>query len=236
MTENFWQERTIRLIGAEAAAQLAASRVLMVGLGGVGGFAAEHLVRCGVGRLTLVDGDTVDVTNCNRQLAALRSSVGQFKVVVLAGRFRDINPELEVTERPVFLRSAADFAALEPDRFDLVIDAIDEVSAKVELIEWACRHRLPLISSMGAAGKFDAAAIRISDISKTCGCPLARAVRRRLRERGIDRGVTVVFSSEAVQPGPDGEKPGSLSYLVAAFGAVCAQAALSRLLSLPPDR
>ena len=236
MTEKSWQERTIRLIGVEATARLAASRVLIIGLGGVGGFAAEHLARCGVGHLTLVDGDTVDVTNCNRQLAALHSSVGRFKVAVLAERFRDINPEIEVAERPVFLRSAADFDALDAEQFDLVIDAIDEVNAKVELIEWARRHRLPLISSMGAAGKFDASAIRIADISKTCGCPLARAVRRRLRERHIDRGVAVVFSPEAAQPGPNGDKPGSLSYLVAAFGAVCAQAAISRLLSLPTDR
>ena len=225
-----WSIRTRQILGDEKFNTLTRCRVLVAGVGGVGGYAAEHLVRCGIGAITLVDSDTVDLTNCNRQIAALTSTVGDVKVEVLKKRFLDINPGLEVDAQQLKIPEDGSLDFLELDKYDLVLDAIDDVKAKVMLLAWCVNHNVPVVSSMGAAGKFDVRKIAIADISKTCGCPLARAVRSQLRKNGIVRGVTAVFSQEESISALPGEKPGSLSYLVAGFGSVCAQSALDKLL------
>ena len=216
-----WQSRTTLLLGEEAMARLARSRVLLVGLGGVGGYVAEFLVRGGVGHLTIVDGDAVDPTNRNRQLVALRSTEGQPKSAVLADRLRDINPEAQVTPRHEFVPAdpAAVDALVASDSFDFVVDCIDSLQPKVELIRAALKHRVRVVSSMGAGGRLDPAAVIVADLSqmqweraairtakragnrKAAG-PVAHEklgghVRKRLSSQyGIEGGVTVVTSEE----------------------------------------
>ena len=225
-----WSIRTRQILGDENFNVLTRCRVLVAGVGGVGGYAAEHLVRSGIGAITLLDSDTVNLTNCNRQIAALTSTVGESKVEVLKKRFLDINPALEVEAQQLKIPSEGSLDFLELDKYDLVLDAIDDVKAKVMLLAACVGKGVSVVSSMGAAGKFDVRKIAISDISKTCGCPLARAVRSQLRKSGVARGVTAVFSPEESVSALPGGKPGSLSYLVAAFGSVCAQSALDKLL------
>lgn len=224
-------DRTIRVLGNAAFERLGNTSVLVAGVGGVGGYAAEHLVRCGVGRLIIVDGDVVDISNCNRQIAALSSTVGKSKCEVLKARFLEINPDLEIEIVSRFIKTKTDIEQLLDRNVDYVIDAIDDVPAKIELISSCVERKIKLTSSMGAAGKFDAQAVKLADISKTSGCPLARAVRKKLRERGISRGVNCVFSEESSIPGPAGEKPGSLSYVVCAFGTLCAQSIIADVIN-----
>ena len=221
-------QRTVGVIGKERFAKLSQLNVLVCGVGGVGGFAAEHLVRSGIGKLTLVDGDVVDVSNINRQIVALSSSVGKFKCDILKARFSEINPDISIDTHNRFLKSSEDIGSLLDNKFDFVVDAIDDVSAKVELIAACVERGIPLISSMGAAGKLDISRIKVADIGKTTDCPLARVVRRKLRERGIKHGVLTVFSTEESVPAVvPGEKPGSLSHVVATFGAFCAQSVIN---------
>ncbi len=224
-------DRTIRVLGEKIFERLSEISVLVAGVGGVGGYAAEHLVRCGVGRIILVDGDVVDISNCNRQIAALSSTVGKNKCQVLKERFLEINPGLDIEIYPRFIKTKEDIGLLLDRNVDYVIDAIDDVPAKIELISCCVERKIKLTSSMGAAGKFNAQDVKFSDISKTSGCPLARAVRKKLRERGINRGVGCVFSEETAIPGPQGEKPGSLSYVVCAFGNLCAQSVISDVMN-----
>ena len=217
-------KRTVGVLGDSKFAKLTQLDVLICGVGGVGGFAAEHLARSGVGIMTLVDGDVVDISNMNRQIAATDSSLGKFKCDVLKSRFLEINPDAKINTYNTFLRTEEDISALLDKKFDYVIDAIDDVPVKVELIASCVERGIPLISSMGAAGKLDISQIKVADISKTTDCPLARVVRRKLRERGISKGVLTVFSTEdSVPAAVAGEKPGSLSHVVATFGAFCAQ-------------
>lgn len=189
-------QRTALLLGDSAVKSLAQKRVLVVGVGGVGAYAVEMLVRTGVGHLTLVDADDVNPTNLNRQLPALRSTIGQPKVDVLAQRCHDINPQCHVDARRQFL-SVDTVEALLDEGYDFVIDAIDSVAPKVALIEQCYRRRIKLISSMGAGGRIDPSKLRYADISETFHDGLARAVRQRLKSRGIRSGVKVVFSEEA---------------------------------------
>lgn len=227
MMDKMRADRTIRVLGNNAFEHLGRTSVLVAGVGGVGGYAAEHLVRCGIGRIILVDGDVVDISNCNRQIAALSSTIGKNKCQVLKERFLEINPELDIEIYPHFIKTKEDIGSLLSRNIDYVIDAIDDVPAKIELITSCVERNIKLTSSMGAAGKFDATAVRFADISKTSGCPLARVVRRKLREAGIKHGVGCVFSEESAIPGPPGEKPGSLSYVVCAFGTLCAQSIIT---------
>ena len=186
--------RTEMLLGHTAMERLQSSHVAVFGLGGVGGYAAEALLRSGIGELTLVDSDTVSVSNLNRQIAALRSTVGQPKAEALAARFRDIRPEavLHPMEQRYEAESRELFFA---HRFDYIVDAIDLVSCKLDLIETAYLRKIPLLSAMGTGNKRDPSQLRIGDISETYGCPLARVMRRELRRRGITRQ-RVLYSPE----------------------------------------
>ena len=224
--------RTAGVIGTDKLEKLSRLNVLVCGLGGVGGFAAEHLARSGVGRMTLVDGDTVDFSNINRQIVALESSLGKSKCDVLKSRFLEINPDVEITAYNKFIKSREEIDSLLDGGFDYVVDAIDDVPAKVELIVACVEKNIPLISSMGAAGKIDISRIKTADISKTTDCPLARVIRRKLRDRGVAKGVLTVFSTEeSVHAAVPGDKPGSLSYVVATFGAFCAQSVIKSVLA-----
>ena len=229
---ELWDSRTRRLLGDASVNMLAKRHLLVLGLGGVGGYVAEFLARCGAGKLTLVDGDKVALSNLNRQLPALRSTVGEYKAEVLARRFADINPAGEFVAVPRFVSPDDVAELLASAEFDGAVDAIDDVPAKVAFLVGCVRRGLPVVSSMGAGNKLDPALVRTSDISKTHGCPLARAVRKRLREAGITRGVTAVFSPEVVET--EGAF-GTVSYMTAAFGVHCA-AALLRAQEITPQK
>ena len=221
-------QRTAALLGEEKVDLLRAARILVVGVGGVGGCAAEQLCRAGIGALTLLDGDKVDPTNLNRQLAALDSTVGRFKAEVLCERFRDIDPEGTFTPEVRFLR-ADECDELLGGPFDLVVDAIDDVPAKVGLLRAAARRGVPAVSSMGAGGKTDPEQVRCADIGKTFGDPLARRVRQELRRAGVTKGIPCVFSPEKRRQVQDLEVIGTISYMPAVFGCHLAAAALKIL-------
>ncbi|MBE3584762.1 MAG: tRNA threonylcarbamoyladenosine dehydratase [Thermoanaerobacter sp.] len=227
--------RTELLIGEEGLAILAGSRVVVFGLGGVGSYAAEALVRAGVGNLVLVDFDRVCPSNINRQLHALTSTVGQYKALLMAERVKLINPDIRVEARVErYLPGVAEsFFHPVPD---YVIDAIDDVPAKVDLIASCVRRNIPVVSSMGAGNKLDPAAFKVADISQTAVCPLARTVRRRLRQLGITTGVTVVFSTEPPRRcGPSDESPGvpgSISFVPPVAGFILAGVVVRSLTGL----
>lgn len=214
-------DRTARLIGEDAALKPLRCRVAIFGVGGVGGYIAEALARGGVGAIDLIDHDTVSPTNLNRQLAALHSTLGQLKVDVVKARILDINPGCQVNAYPLFYlpENAAEF---DLSRYDYVADAIDTVSAKLALIEGCTRAGTPVISAMGAGNKLDPSAFRVSDISKTTVCPLARVMRRELRKRGIEHVKVVYSQEEALIPAGDKRTPGSVSFVPGAAGLVIA--------------
>ena len=189
-------EREKMLIGDGAVQRLRASRVALFGVGGVGAAAAEALARGGVGEIDLIDNDTVSISNINRQLCALESTLGKLKVDVVADRLRDINPSIKVNIHPIFFLPETEF---DLSRYDYVIDAIDTVSAKVEIAVRAKACGTPVISCMGTGNKLDPTAFCVRDLSKTSGCPLARVMRRELKARGITH-MKVVYSEEAPRP------------------------------------
>lgn len=234
-----WQERTIRLVGEEGLALLKSKHVLICGVGGVGGFAAEFLCRSGIGKLTLVDFDVVNDTNKNRQIVALDSTIGQKKIDIIKTRLLDINSEVQLVMHDTFLRDEKTDELLASDTFDYVIDAIDTLSPKVNLLKKAKRMGLKVVSSMGAGGKYDPTKIQVKDIEKTFNCTLAQAVRKRLKKEKIYRGIKAVFSPELVDKNlvevTDGENNkksivGTMSYMPAAFGGVCSSVVLQDLL------
>jgi tRNA A37 threonylcarbamoyladenosine dehydratase len=190
-----WQERAELLFKPEGIDQLKNSNVLVVGLGGVGSFAAEFLARAGVGTMTIVDGDVVDITNVNRQLPALHSTVGMPKVHVVGDRLMDINPELKLTRLEEFLSPERAFELVTPE-FDYVLDCIDSITPKLNLLIASKRKKIKVISSMGAGGKFDGSKVKVRDISRTEYCPLAKNMRKRLKEHKISKGIKAVFSTE----------------------------------------
>lgn len=233
-----WKQRTRLLLGEEKSERLRQAHVLVVGVGGVGAYAAEMLCRAGVGRLTLVDADTVQPTNINRQLPALHSTLGQPKVEVLAARFRDINPEVELTVLPVFLKDENIPQLLDAARYDFVVDAIDTLAPKCHLIAEALRRRIKIVSSMGAGAKSDITQIRFADIWDTYHCGLSKAVRKRLQKMGIRYKLPVVFSTEQADPKAvlltDDEQNkkstcGTVSYMPAVFGCYLAEYVIRRL-------
>ena len=233
-----WKQRTRLLLGEEKSERLRRAHVLVVGVGGVGAYAAEMLCRAGVGRLTLVDADTVQPTNINRQLPALHSTLGQPKVEVLAARFRDINPEVELTVLPVFLKDENIPQLLDAARYDFVVDAIDTLAPKCHLIAEALRRRIKIVSSMGAGAKSDITQIRFADIWDTYHCGLSKAVRKRLQKMGIRHKLPVVFSTEQADPKAvlltDDEQYkkstcGTVSYMPAVFGCYLAEYVIRRL-------
>lgn len=190
-----WNSRTLTLLGEEAVGRLARACVLVAGVGGVGGYAAEMLARSGVGHLTLVDADNVAVSNINRQIIATSDTVGVSKVRLFADRFRAINPDIDVQPIQEYL-DADNIPGLLDTKFDYVIDAIDTVAPKMTLIQECLRRGIPIISSMGAGGRLDPSKVGYFDISETRDDGLARVVRQRLRKAGIRRGLTVVASTE----------------------------------------
>ena len=208
---NDRDSRTLKLIGEEGLARLKASSVLIVGVGGVGSYAAEAVARAGAGRITIMDGDTVQPSNLNRQLVALTSTLGRNKAEVMAERIRDINPDTDVT---ALARFYEEDDLLDLTAFDWVIDAIDSVIAKTALIKTAVEKDVNIVSAMGAAGKFDTQ-FKVADISKTSTCPLAKVMRKRLREIGIEH-LPVVYSEE--KPVPREGDLGTLSYVPGSAG------------------
>ena len=226
--------RTEMLLGIEAVAKLRASRVIVFGVGGVGGYAVEALVRAGVGRITLVDHDRVSVTNINRQIIATSSTVGLYKVEAMKARILDINPDTEVT--PLALEYSEENAdSFNLTDYDLVLDCIDSVRAKIHLILSAKRGGVPIISSMGAGRRLDPARFRITDISKTHTDPLAKAVRVGLRKEGVN-SLTVVFSDEEPLPPSPSGIPASISFVPASAGLVMAGEAVKVLTSAAESR
>ena len=233
-----WKQRTRLLLGEEKSERLNHAHVLVVGLGGVGAYAAEMLCRAGVGRLTLVDADTVQSTNINRQLPALHSTLGRPKVEVLAARFRDINPDVELTVLPVFLKDENIPQLLDDAHYDFVVDAIDTLAPKCHLIAEALRRHIKIVSSMGAGAKSDITQIRFADIWDTYHCGLSKAVRKRLQKMGIRHKLPVVFSTEQADPKAvlltDDEMNkkstcGTVSYMPAVFGCYLAEYVIRRL-------
>jgi len=221
-----WLQRTQLLLGEESIDLLKNLHVLVIGLGGVGSYAAEFLARAGVGKMTIVDGDTVDITNTNRQLPALHSTVGQAKADVMATRIRDINPEVDLRVINSFLGPEEVRNLITPE-FDYVFDCIDSIQPKQYIVVTCKQKGIRVVSSMGAGGRIDPSQVRVADISETYNCPFAQQVRKGLKRKGVRRGVTVVFSSELVDISTmmltDGSKfkrsfYGTCSYIPALFG------------------
>lgn len=237
MEEN-WQQRTELLLGEEKMKRMREAHVLVVGLGGVGAYAAEMLCRAGVGELTLVDADTVQPTNVNRQLPALHSTLGMYKAEVLAARFRDINPEVRLHVMPLYLKDGNIPQLLDATTYHFIVDAIDTISPKCFLIAEAMKRRIRIVSSMGAGAKSDITQIRFANLWDTYHCGLSKAVRKRLQKMGIRRDLPVVFSTEqadtkAVLLTEDEQNKkstcGTVSYMPAVFGCYLAEYVIKRL-------
>lgn len=219
------------LLGADRLDRLAHSHVLVVGLGGVGAYAAEQICRAGIGRMTIVDADIVQESNINRQLPALHSTLGESKAEVMGKRLLDINPRLKLTIIHEFLRDERTNEVLSSGQFDFIVDAIDSLSPKVFLLAEAVSQGIPIVSSMGAGAKVDPSQVKIVDISKSFNCSLAKMVRKRLHKLGIRKGIPVVFSTEkadmdAVVEVENEEckktTAGTVSYMPAIFGCFLA--------------
>lgn len=233
-----WKQRTRLLLGEEKMERLQQAHVLVVGLGGVGAYAAEMICRAGVGWMTIVDADTVQPTNINRQLPALHSTMGREKAEVLAVRFKDINPDIQLTVLPVFLKDDNIPELLDATRYDFVVDAIDTLAPKCYLIAEALKRHIKIVSSMGAGAKSDITQIRFADIWDTYHCGLSKAVRKRLQKLGIKRKLPVVFSTEQADPkavllteDEQNKKStcGTVSYMPAVFGCYLAEYVIKRL-------
>ena len=233
-----WLERTSLLLGDDKLEKLRKANVLIVGLGGVGAYAAEMIARAGVGCMTIADADVVSESNINRQLIALHSTVNRPKSEVMAERLRDINPAIELTVVSRFIKDDETDALLDSDRFDYVVDAIDTLSPKLALIKGALDRQIPLVSSMGAGAKTDPTRMEICDIAKTHHCPLAHMLRKRLHKIGIRKGFSAVFSPEPVREGAmilceeqnKKSNMGTISYIPAMFGIGCASVVIRGLI------
>ena len=240
---DHWLTRTELLIGKSNIERLRKAHVLVVGLGGVGAYAAEMLCRSGIGAMTIVDCEEISLSNRNRQLLALESTTEMRKTTVMAARLRDINPNIRLTVIDNFLNEEnieKIFSANNP--FDHVVDAIDTLAPKITLISYCVQHQIPIVSSMGSGAKLDATKVEIADISKSHHCPLAHMLRKRLgREKGIKRGIKVVFSpeipnEEAIELVEERNKKsivGTISYLPPVFGCVCAQVVINDIIKYP---
>jgi tRNA threonylcarbamoyladenosine dehydratase len=235
-----WLSRTELCIGKEALERLKSSNIIVVGLGGVGAYAAELICRAGVGKTTIVDGDTVHITNLNRQLPALKSTEGLPKARIMGNRLLDINPDLNLTVISEYIKDERMEEILGLG-FDYVVDAIDTLAPKVFLIYHSVSRKMPVVSSMGAGGKFDPTKISISDISETTDCTLARILRKRLHRLGIREGFKAVYSPEIVNKSRiravEGERNkasivGTISYMPAAFGIACASVVIRDLANI----
>ena len=227
------QVRTAMLLGEQSVSSLSGKHVAVFGIGGVGSFCAEALARAGVGHLTLVDDDTVSESNLNRQLVALRSTVGMAKTEVMAQRIADINPDCIVTvlTKRYTEETKEDFFAL---GFDYVADCIDSVACKTSLIETAIQRHIPIISAMGTGNKLDPSQFVITDLAKTSGCPLARVMRRELKQRGILHHTVLYSTEQAIKPlfQPDDGKavPGSVAWVPSCAGLMMAGHIIQKLI------
>ncbi|SKB64008.1 tRNA A37 threonylcarbamoyladenosine dehydratase [Sphingobacterium nematocida] len=238
MKDLSWLSRTEALIGRDAVEKLTTSHVMVLGLGGVGSYAAEFICRAGVGKMTIIDGDTVDPTNRNRQLPALSSNHGISKANIMKQRLLDINPELELNVIDEFIIPERLETLLET-KPDYIVEAIDSITPKLFLIRRAYAAKIPFVSSMGAGGKVDPTKIQIADISKSYNCKLALHIRKKLRKHDIREGVKVAFSTELPDKasliytdGSNFKKSayGTMSYLPAAFGGAIASVAIRELI------
>ena len=242
MNDLAWLSRTQLLVGEEGIRRLQNAHVLVVGLGGVGSFAAEFVVRSGVGSLTIVDGDVVDPSNRNRQLPALATTHGLSKASLMEERLLAINPELKLTTLNAFMspEKVAEILQLAP--YDYVMDCIDSITPKLTLLAASYQQGLRIVSSMGAGGKFDPTRLQVAELFDTHQCVFAQYVRKRLRRLGVKQGIKAVFSTEEVERSSlmftDGSNfkrsaYGTISYLPAAFGGLCASVVIRELLGQP---
>ncbi|MBL7690292.1 MAG: tRNA threonylcarbamoyladenosine dehydratase [Flavipsychrobacter sp.] len=238
MKDTKWLSRTELLIGKEKLDKLINSHVLVVGMGGVGSFAAEFICRSGVGEMTIIDGDVVDPTNRNRQLPALATTHGMSKAELMGDRLMQINPELKLHVIKEFVRPERVDAMLE-GHFDYVVDAIDSITPKLTFIRAAYAKGLKIVSSMGAGAKLDPTKLQVVDISKTYNCPFAQQIRKQLKDSGIRKGIKVAFSPEEpikeslmLTDGSNFKKSayGTISYLPATFGAVLSSVVIRDLI------
>jgi tRNA threonylcarbamoyladenosine dehydratase len=238
MNDISWLSRTSLLIGEETVRAFTQKHVMIVGMGGVGSFAAEFIARSGIGKMTIIDGDVVDPTNRNRQLPALATNHGESKALIMAERLKAINPELELNVVKEFVNpeTVLQQFGYKPD---YLIDAIDSITPKITFIRLAYESGLPLVSSMGAGAKLDPTQLKVVDISKTYNCPFAQQIRKNLKGHGIRNGVKVVFSPEQpikeslmLTDGKNYKKSayGTISYLPAVFGAVTASVVIRDLM------
>ena len=248
--ESKWTDRTALLLGEDKMLRIRDAHVLVVGVGGVGAYAAEMLCRAGVGELTIVDADTVNVTNINRQLPATHSTIGRLKTEILAQRLRDINPAIRLHEMPIYLKEEEVTSLLDGTlhcqlsianfncQFNFIVDAIDTIAPKCALIGEALRRGIPIVSSMGAGAKSDITQIRFADLWDTYHCGLAKAVRTRLKKEGLRRSLPVVFSTEQANRNAvitvEGEQnkkstAGTISYMPAVFGCYLAEYVIRKL-------
>ena len=235
-----WLERTEMLIGGEALKKLKSSRILVVGLGGVGAYAAEMICRSGAGSMTIVDGDKIHTSNINRQMLALTSTLGLKKTELMASRLMDINPDLKLNIISEYVRGDR-LPEILDEKFDYVVDAIDTLTPKIFLLWHSLQRKYPLVSSMGSGGKTDPLKIRITDISETTDCNLARILRKKLHKLGVREGFKAVWSPETTDktkiiptPGEQNKASivGTISYLPAAFGIACASVVIRDITGL----
>ena len=234
----YWMSRTALLLGEENIQKLQSKNVLVVGLGGVGGICAEMIARAGVGKMTIVDSDVVDLSNCNRQIAALHSNATMFKAQVMAERLRDINPAIELQVLTDFLETDKTIAVVQNGHFDYAVDCIDTLSPKVWLMKTCIDRNVPIVSSLGAGGRVDPSQVQVADIADSYNCKLARYVRKRLHVLGITTGVKVVFSPEDIDQRkvvvtekayPKKSIIGTVSYMPAIVGCITASVVIRDL-------
>ncbi len=234
-----WLDRTELLLGEENLNKLLNAKILVCGLGGVGGAAAEQLVRAGIGNICIIDADVISETNINRQIIATHKNIGNPKTLEFRERLLAINPKLNLTEKNIYLEGSLLEETLDQS-WDYVVDAIDTFSPKLSLIKFCHDNKIPLVSSMGAGGKTDPQAIKIADISKTYNCGLARMLRKRLHPLGIFTGIEVVFSQEKADKSTlvleettnKRSNSGSISYMPVIFGCMCASVVIKRITEL----
>ena len=235
----YWMSRSELLLGEEVVERLMTKNVLVVGLGGVGGICAEMIARAGIGKMTIVDGDTVDLSNTNRQIPALHSNEGKLKAEVMEKRLKDINPNLDLTVIPIYLKNELVENTVAADKYDYAVDCIDTLSPKVFFIKACLDNKIPVVSSLGAGGKVDPSLIKVTDISKSHQCTLARYVRKRLSSLGIKTGFQVVFSPEEIDEEkvivtdkafPKKSVIVTISYMPAIFGCTVASVVIRDLM------
>jgi len=236
----YWMSRTQLLLGDDSTNSLIQKHVLVVGLGGVGGICAEMIARAGVSKMTIVDADTIDLSNTNRQIPALHSTAGLLKTEVMAARLRDINPQLDLTIKSIYIKEEETSILLDECHYDYAVDCIDTLSPKVFFIKSCLDRKIPIVSSLGAGGKLDPSQVVITDISKTYQCNLASYVRKKLHALGIYKGLTVVFSPEKVDQSkiietekafPKKSIIGTISYMPAIFGCMVASVVIRDLMN-----